>query len=115
MYIYDKAHELAALIKECDEFKKYSELKKTVEEDETTKALVKQYKKLQMQAQAAYMGGQQPEQETMDQLQKLAQVLQFNSSVTEYLMAEHQFYTIMGDIYKILGDAAEVDMDFLSD
>ena len=114
MYIYDKAHELAKLIQECEEYRQYVALRDEVYQDETTKALVKEYKKLQMQIQAAYMGGQEPDAESMEKLKKLGEVLQFNKTVTEFLMAEHRFYQIMGDIYKILGDAAEVELDFLS-
>lgn len=113
MYIYDKANELAAMIKQCDEYKSYIEHKEKIDQDETTRALVKEYKKLQMQMQAAYMGGKEPEAEISEKLKKLAEVLQFNKEVAEFLMAEHRFYNLMGDIYKILGDAAQVDLDFL--
>ena len=111
--IYDKTHELAAIIKECDEYKNYITLKEAVEKDDTTKALLKEYKQLQMQLQAAYMSGTEMDADSSEKFKKLGEVLQFNKEVAEYLMAEHRFYTLIGDIYKILGDAAQVDLGFM--
>ncbi len=111
--IYDKAHEMAALIKDCDEYKSYITLKEDVEKEETTKALLKEYKQLQMQLQAAMMGGQELDAEQTEKFKKLSEVLQFNKNVAEYLMAEHRFYILIGDIYKIIGDAAQVDLGFM--
>lgn len=113
MYIYDKANELAALIKQSDEFTKYKQLKDKIYEDETTKSLVKEYKKLQFEAQASYMTGKQPDNELIDKINKMGEVLQFNNEVTEYFAAEYKLNTLIGDIYKILGDACDVGLDFM--
>ncbi|MEZ4357610.1 MAG: YlbF family regulator [Eubacteriales bacterium] len=113
MYIYDKANELASLIKESDEFTKYKQLKDKIYEDETTKSLVKEYKKLQFEAQASYMTGKQPENELIEKLKKVGEVLQFNNDVSEYFAAEYKLNTLIGDIYKILGDACDVSLDFM--
>ena len=65
-----------------------------------------------MKAQAAYISGTEPDKELMNELQKLGELFQFNKDIAEYLMAEHAFYRLMGDLYKILGDAAEIVLDF---
>ena len=70
MYIYDKAHELAAEIKKSAEFLEYKKLKDEVLADETTKNLVTQYKTLQFESQAAIIAGQQPSEELLDKLKK---------------------------------------------
>ena len=63
MYLYDKAHELAAEIKKSPEFLEYKKLKDEIFADATTKDLVNQYKSLQIEGQAAILSGQQPGQE----------------------------------------------------
>lgn len=109
MYLYDKAHELAAEIKKSPEFIEYKQLKDEVLADETTKGLVQQYKTLQFEGQAALMAGQQPSEELLDKLKKLGEVLAFNAKVTDYFAAEYKFNTIVSDLYKIIGDACELN------
>ena len=109
MYLYDKAHELAAEIKKSPEFIEYKKLKDEVLADEGTKNLVTQYKSLQFEGQAAVMAGQQPSEELLDKLKKLGEVLAFNPKVTDYFAAEYRFNTIVSDIYKIIGDACELN------
>ena len=115
MYIYDRANLLAQDIKESPEFKEYKELKDEVFADETTKNLIKQFKKAQFEAQGAYMAGQEPSKELMDQIQKIGQVLQLNEKVTRYFGAEYKLHTIVSDIYKLIGDAFELDTGFMED
>lgn len=114
MYIYDRANMLAQEIKECSEYKVYTDAKAIVFADEGTKSLVKEYKQLQFTAQATLMSGKEIEPETMEKLQKLGEVLQFNPKVTEFFIAEHAFQTLISDIYRIIGEASEVGLDFLA-
>lgn len=111
MNIYDEAHKLAALLKDSDEYKKYKAARDAAYENETTKSLVKQYKKMQFEAQTTYMAGKQPDNELMDKLNKLGSLLQMNPVVTEFLMAEYVLNKLVSDIYKILGDACDVGTD----
>jgi len=109
MYVYDRANALAEDIKQSEEFKAYKALKDELFGDENTKGLIKQYKNLQFEAQAAIMTGGQPKEETMDKLKKLGEVLAFNPKVTEFFSAEYRFQTMVSDIYKIIGDACELE------
>ncbi|MHB1315239.1 MAG: YlbF family regulator [Christensenellales bacterium] len=115
MQIYDKTRELAELIRNCPEFVQYKEFRDKVYCDDTTKALLKEYKRLQIQAQSAYLGGQALSGEITEKLQKIASILQFNPDAMQFMLAEHRFLAIVGDVYKILGDAAEVDLGFLAE
>ena len=114
MLIYDKAHELAHELKKCPEYLEYARLKEAVSADEKTKALIADYKKLQLEAQAAYISGGEASGETMDKLKKLGELLAFNKDVTEFFAAEYRFQTVMGDIYKILGEACDFGLDLLA-
>ena len=111
MYIYDKANELAKLIRDSEEFKAYKALKDEIYQNETTKSLMKDYKKLQFEAQAAYLGGQEMSADSSEKMRKLGEVLQFNPKVTEFFAAEYKFNTLISDIYKIIGDACEISLD----
>jgi cell fate (sporulation/competence/biofilm development) regulator YlbF (YheA/YmcA/DUF963 family) len=113
MYIYDKANELANLIQQSDEYKLYKELKDRLYADEKTKTLLTEYKKQQFAAQAAYLSGATPDAAAIEQLKKFGEVLQFNSGVTEFFTAEYRFNTMISDIYKIIGDACDIDLGLL--
>ncbi len=115
MYIYDKAHELAREIKNCPEYAEYIRTKNEAFEDPTSADLIKQYKKLQFSAQAEMITGKQPDESTLDQLQKISDVLSFNSKVSAYFAAEYKFNTLISDIYKIIGSACDVDMSFMQE
>ncbi len=115
MLVYDKAHELANEIKKSADYKAYARLKEIVSADEKTKALLADYKKLQLEAQAGFLAGQQPSEESMDKLKKLGEVLAFNPDVTAFFAAEYRFQTIMSDVYKILGDACGFGFDLFSE
>jgi cell fate (sporulation/competence/biofilm development) regulator YlbF (YheA/YmcA/DUF963 family) len=84
-------------------------------EDDNTKALLKEYKKLQIEAQAAYLAGNESSAESMDKLKKLGEILAFNHEVTEYFAAEYKFQTLIGDVYNIIGDACDLGLDFLKE
>jgi cell fate (sporulation/competence/biofilm development) regulator YlbF (YheA/YmcA/DUF963 family) len=115
MQVYDKAHELVAEIKKSSEYLEYERLKSQVMTDETNKKLISEYKKLQLEAQAAYLSGNAPSDETMDKLKALGGLLGFNSEVAAYLAAEYKLQTMVGDVYKIIGDACGMGLDFLSE
>jgi len=115
MYVYDKANELASSIRQSDVFKEYKRLKDIAMADEKNKGLIKDYKYMQLTAQTAYMTGGEPEPELMEKMTKLGEVLQFNPDVSAYLMAEYNFNTLIGDVYKIIGDACELDLDMLKE
>ncbi len=109
MYIYDQANALAKGLKECEECRTYEKLKEEVYADENTAGILKQYKKLQFEAQLEVYGGKQPSEQTMDQLKKLGDVLAFNPKVGEYFAAEYKMQTLVSDIYKIIGEACKLD------
>jgi len=115
VYIYDKANELAEMIRTSDEYKIYKSLKDELYADEGNKKMLSDYKKLQFEAQAVYLSGKEVSPETMDKLKKLGEVLQFNPKITEYFSAEYKFNTLISDIYKIIGDACDIDMDFFKE
>lgn len=115
MLVYDKAHELATEIKRSGDYMEYERLKALVMADETNKKLIAEHRRLQLEAQAAYLSGSAPSDETMDKIKTLGGLLGFNRDVSAYLAAEYKLQTMVGDVYRIIGDACGMGLDFLSE
>ena len=62
---YSSTYRLAQDIRDSEEYKTYHELKESVMGEETTAALIKEYRKLQMTIQMSAMGGSQAGAEDM--------------------------------------------------
>ncbi|MFZ5973969.1 MAG: YlbF family regulator [Bacillota bacterium] len=113
--IYDKAHELAALLKQSPEYREYIALKDKIESNENDKSLFSEYRKLRFEVQTAYISGENPGEEKLRKLNKLGEVLQFNTDIAGFISAEYRLNQIIGDIYRIIGDAAGIDLNFLKE
>lgn len=109
---YDKAHSLAADIRESAEYKSFVSARDAVSQDPNTMGLLKEYKRLELKCQAAMVSGDN-DPESMEKLQRLMGLLQMNREASEYLMAEFQLSRMLGDIYRILADAAGLDISML--
>lgn len=106
--VYDTAKKLADELKASDEYRAYAEAKARAIENETTRTLIDEYHRLQIQAQAASVSGGNRD-ELMQKLQKIGEVLQFDTAASAFLLAEFRLNRMLADVYKTL--AAAVDMD----
>ena len=111
---YDQARQLAQTMKESEEYREYMRLKEAAYEDETNRALLNEYRKLQFQLQAKAAAGETLQQEDMQRFQQIGVLLQFNPDASDYLLAEFRFQRLLTDIFKILADVAGVDLDMLT-
>lgn len=100
--IYDNANEMAAQLKKTDEFLAFDKIKKEVYADEASKKMIMDYKKLQIEAQAKMLGGEEPPAELMEKIKKTGEVLQFNPKITEFFAAEYRFNVLVSELYKII-------------
>ena len=114
MNVYDQAHALARSLKETQEYTEYMSLKEKAYEDSTNRALLDEYKKLQYRMQLGAASGKPMDEDDFQRMQKIATLLQFNQDASNYLLAEFRFQKMLSDIYKILGEAAGIDLDMLS-
>ena len=106
--VYDTAKRLADELHDSDEYRAYAEAKEQALTNETTRALIDEYHRLQIQAQAATVAGGNRD-ELMQKLQKIGEVLQFDTAASAFLLAEFRLNRMLADVYKTL--AAAVDMD----
>ncbi len=114
MNVYDQAHALARSLKESEEYVQYMDLREKAYADETNRALLDEYKRLQYRMQLSVASGQRMDEDDLQRMQKIAALLQFNPDASACLLAEFRFQKMLADIYKILADVAGIDLDMLS-
>lgn len=108
--IYDKAHELAKLIHESEEYTTVNQLKELLFEDALNKQLYDQYKQTSLAVSAAYMQGEKPSEKLEEEYNQLMSMLSLNAQMTDFIMAEFRLNQLLGDLFKIIGDAADIQM-----
>ncbi len=107
---YSSTYRLAQDIRDSDEYKTYHELKKTVMADETTAALIREYRKLQMSIQMSAMSGKTANEEDMQRFSGISTLLFSKPEVSRFLLSEMQLQQALADIFKIVTEAADLDM-----
>ncbi len=107
---YSNAHRLAQDIRQSEEYQTYHGLKEEVMADETTAALIREYKKLQVKLQMGAVSGHQPDETDMQRFQGITALLFGNPTVSRYMLAEMRLQQAVADIFKIVTDAANIDL-----
>lgn len=111
MNVYDQAHQLATAIRESEEFKHYDAAKKQVEANPELDRAIKDYLKKQFELQASQMMGQEADAEAFQKLQQLGAVLMQDPTAANYMQCQMRFTVMMADVYKIIGEVADLGMD----
>ena len=107
---YSSTYRLAQDIRDSEEYKTYHELKTIVMSDETTAALVKEYRKLQMTIQMSAMGGKSASDEDMQRFSGISTLLFSKQEVSRFLLSEMQLQQALADIFKIVTEAADLEI-----
>ena len=81
--------------------------------DDTNRTLMDEYKRLQYRMQAMFASGQRMEEDELKRLQQIGSLLQFNQDASAALLAEMRFQRMIADIFKIIGEAAGINLDML--
>jgi len=68
---YDQAHALARALKDSEEYREYARLKEAAFDDETNKALLEEYKRLQFRMQARLASGENMPEEDLQRLKQI--------------------------------------------
>ena len=107
---YSSTYRLAQDIRDSDEYRTYHDLKESVMSDETTAALIREYRKLQMTIQMAAMSGRAAEEEDMQRFSGISTLLFSKPEVSRFLLSEIQLQQALSDIFKIVTEAADLDI-----
>ena len=110
MQVYDEANMLARQIRESEVCMNYRQMKEEIDAAETNKALINEYKKLQMQLQMAAVAGADTPDSEVQRFQQIGGLLMANPKTMQFLLAEMRLQQMMADVYKILNEAAGLDM-----
>ncbi|NMM65596.1 YlbF family regulator [Clostridium sp. P21] len=112
MNIYDKANEFAKELKDCPEVVNLREASKNIQNNDTNKKMLDDFRKLQIEAYSQQMQTGKVSDEITEKLKNLGPVISANPSVSNYIQAEQRFSVIWNDVLKILNDAIGVDFSF---
>lgn len=111
MNVYDQAHQLATAVKGSEEFKQYDAVKKKIEQSPDLEKAIKDFMNRQFEIQASQMMGQEPDQETIQQMQQLSAALMADPTAAEFIQCQMRFSMMMADVYKIIGEVADLGLD----
>ncbi|GBG57101.1 UPF0342 protein [Sporomusaceae bacterium FL31] len=114
MNTYDKAHDLAKVLQNSEEYRTFLAAKKLVDTDEQAKKMVGEFITKQMELEYEMMSGKPEDKAKIDQLQKMYDLLVLNSKARDFMQAHMRFQRVMGDIYKIIGDSVAEGMSFFA-
>ncbi|MBT9134358.1 MAG: hypothetical protein DDT37_01339 [Firmicutes bacterium] len=107
MLVHDKAHELARAFRSSPEYQALLTAQGKLSNDTQSLEMFKDYRKKEIAYQTALMSGQQVDEAEMKSLQKLAEIINLNSLVRDYIQAEARFGIIFADVQRIVGDAVK--------
>ena len=108
---YSTTYRLAQEIRDSEEYKTYHGLKETVMAEDTTAALIREYRKLQMMIQVSALSGQTASEEDMRRFSGISTLLFSKQEVSQFLLSEMRLQQTLADIFRILTEAADVEMD----
>lgn len=110
MQVYDEANRLADAIRQSDLCREYRQLKEEIDGNETNRALIREYKKLQMQLQLAAVSGAPTSDEDSQRFQQIGALLFAQPVTSQFLLSEMRVQQMMADVYKALSDAAGLEL-----
>lgn len=107
--IADAVKHLATLLNQSEEYAEYTKAKALAVENDTTRALLKQYASLRMKAQANMVLGN-VDDDIMASLNSLTQLLSGNKEASDFLVAEYRVTALLSYVYESIGNATDVNM-----
>ena len=108
---YDAVNLLAGQIRESEEVREYQKLKSIVDENETTRALLKEYKRLQMMVQIASMSGHNMDSVETSRFQQISSLLFAGTDTSRFLLAEMRLQQVLADIYSTISKASGINLE----
>lgn len=110
MNVHDYAHSLARALKESTEYRAFRAAKDRVKDNSAARQMIDDFHKKQIELQSLALQGKEPTREQQEPLQRLYGVIQGHADVREFLAAEQRLGVLLSDIYKIIGDAVDLEL-----
>jgi len=109
--LMDTARKLAEEIRQSQEYQEFAEAKEIAAGSDTGMALIKEYKKLQIALQMSAMAGGGMPPEEMQRFTQISSLLYAGTDTSRYLLAELRLQKMVGDVLKLVTDAADMQFD----
>lgn len=109
--LMDTVKTLANEIRQSPEYLEFAAAKESVADSDAGMALIKEYKRLQIALQMSAMAGGGLPPEDMQRFTRISSLLYAGTDTSRYLMAEMRLQKMMGDVLKMLTDAADMQFD----
>lgn len=109
MNVYDKAYELKHALEASDEVKEYRTAFEKVKSNSTNMKMLEDFRKKQIEIQAAQLSGTKVDDAKMQQIEKMYSVISLNPDISRFLQCEYKFSIMMNDISKIISEAVGIE------
>ena len=109
--IQNASSQLAAAIRQSEEYAVYKQLKDAVMVDETNKALIHEYQRLQTKLQMAAVTGADSTEDDVQRFQQLSGLMMMNASIQQYLLAQMRVQQMMSEVFQTITQAAELEIN----
>lgn len=110
MQIQEATSQLCNALRQSPEYMEYARLKAEIDGDSGLKALVKEYKRLQMAVQMRMLAGQGMEDDEGKRFQQLSALLFADQRTSGYLLAEMRLQKVMAEIFEKITRASGMEM-----
>ncbi len=107
MNAYDLARQLARALAESDEYREFLAQKKRLDANPTASEMLLDFRRRQLELQAAQMMGQEPAKEKVDQFQRLAEIISLHADLGVFIAAEYRFNQLLADVQRTQAEAVE--------
>ncbi len=111
MGVWDKVALLSDEIKHSDEYKAFKQAEDYAFEDETSKALLKEFNRLQTQLQMVAVAGREMKEEDVSRFQKMSSLLYATPQTSAYLLAQMRMQKFMAEIFSQLSKEAGLPIE----
>ena len=103
--------QLADAIRQSEEYATYKQLKDAVMADETNKALVREYQRLQTKLQMAAVTGADSTEDDVQRFQQLSGLLMMNGDISQYMMAQMRVQQMLSEVFQTITQAADLEIN----
>lgn len=110
MQMQEATNQLCEAIRQSPEYLEYSRYKAEIDADTGISALVKEYKRLQVNVQMRMLAGQGMDDDDGRRFQQLSALLFADQRTSGYLLAEMRLQQLMAGIFEKITRAAGMDM-----
>ena len=102
---YDKAHELARIIRASSECQTMLQAKEAIMQDAAAARMMDDFERKQQLIYQQYQDGQMPESEQLAEMRTLMDIMRANSVLAPYLQADARLALLINDIQRIIVDS----------